>query len=360
MIAYASRQPPVQAGEREWVDYLVDHIHGYRRDAVINYYVTLKSKRFVILTGPHEVDKMGLAQGVAQALVGQSGIQWSCFDAHPWWSTNTGTPAHFAMVHARFNALRMSDLIEFASEGEKKGIPFFVGIKRMSRAEIEGYFYDLPRGLLWQADASMIPVRLPNNLHIIGTFDVDRKGSVALSVDVSSPYAAVVHIACDDLTTGEKERDMTWARANWQHRFVKSSIHHGKEAKAKLARILPDHLDPLAPIDKLRYHLGPTNLPAFAINDAWLYLANAFDNDDRPLFADSVAENLATAQDYILVQNVLPHILPQRDAKREVCNDVDEYFARYHPRTYAWMQHLLYAPDSRFTERRENGFFNTN
>jgi hypothetical protein len=333
-----------QANEREWVDHLGEHIHRYRRKAVVNYYVALKSSRFVILTGPQDMDKMRLAQGVAQALVGQSSLQWSSFEAHPWWSTHTGHPGHFAIVHARFNAVKVSDLIEFASGGEKQELPFFVGIQRMSRAEIECYFRDLPRGLLWQADASTVPVRLPSNLFVTGTFDVDKVGSAALSGDAISLYAAVVHIEHDDLAVPEGGRDTTWQRADWQQQFISSRVHHGHQARAKLARILPDHLKPLAPLDELRRCLGPMDLPPFVMEKAWLYLANAFDNDGRGLYVEPIAENLAIAQDYMLVQNVLPHIMPQRDAETGAWDGVREYLARYHPHAYAWMQHFVHPP----------------
>ena len=83
MVTQVSRHLSVKADERELVNYLVEQVHTYRREVVVNYYVVLKSKRFVILTGLHDVDRMHLAQGVAEALVGESTFQWSCFQAHP-------------------------------------------------------------------------------------------------------------------------------------------------------------------------------------------------------------------------------------------------------------------------------------
>jgi hypothetical protein len=181
---------------------------------VINYYVALKSHRFVVLTGPRNVDKLSLAQGVAQAIVGQSSYRWSWFEAHPWWSTHTGTPGHYAFVHARFNALRMNDVIGLADEDEKTELPFLVGIKHMSPAEIECYYHDLPRGLLWRPDASTVRVHLPTNLFVTGTFDADREGSAALSVGLSSPYTAVVHIEHDAPTVPDGGPDTTWPRTD--------------------------------------------------------------------------------------------------------------------------------------------------
>jgi hypothetical protein len=321
--------------EREWVDDLVEHNCKHRRTDVINYYVALKSHRFIVLAGPRDVDKIGLAQGVAQAIVGQSSYQWSWFEAHPWWSTQTGTPGHYATVHARFNALRMDDLIGLAREGERTGLPFFVGIKHMSPAEIECYFHDLPRGLLWRPDASTVRVHLPTNLFVTGTVDADREGFAALSVDLSSPYAAVVHIEHDDPAVRDRGSDNTWSRTDWQQPFVRSRIHHGNRARAKLARILPDHLKPLAPLDVLRRCLGPIALPPAVIEKTWLYLANAFDSDGQGLFVKSIAENLAIAQDNVLVQYLLPHIVAQGEAGTEGWARVRECFALNQPRISA-------------------------
>jgi hypothetical protein len=318
------------------VDYLVEQVHMYRREVVVNYYVTLKSKRFVILAGPRDVDRMRLAQGVAEALVGESTFQWSCFQAHPWWSTHTGYPAHFAIAHARFNALKLRDLIELASEGEKEGLPFFVGVKRMSRAEVACYFHDLPRSLLWRADASTVRVRLPDNLFVTGTLDVDEESNSAWSQDVSR-HTAVVHIGHDDLAFPERRRNIARPKADWEQRFIRSRVHHGNQARAKLARVLPGNLNPLAPLDELRRYLETIALPPFVLEEVWLYLANAFDDKGRGLFVESVTENLAIAQDYALLQNVLPHILAQRDAGAGAWDDVCEYLALYHPRAYAWM-----------------------
>ena len=351
MVTQVSRHLSVKADERELVNYLVEQVHTYRREVVVNYYVVLKSKRFVILTGLHDVDRMHLAQGVAEALVGESTFQWSCFEAHPWWSTHTGHPGHFAIAHARFNALKLSDLIEFASEDEKKGLPFFVGVRRMSRAEVACYFHDLPRGLLWCANASTVRVHLPDNLFVIGTLDVDEGHNSAWSQDVSR-YAAVVHIGHDDLAFAEKRRNTGWPNADWEKRFIRSRVRHGDQARAKLARILPGHLKPLAPLDELGRRLETVVLPRFALEEAWLYLANAFDDEGRGLFVESVAENLASAQDYVLAQNVLPHIMAQRDAEIGAWDDAGAYLALHHPRAYAWMQHLVHPPNSGVSRRQ--------
>ncbi len=49
MTAHVSKQSSVKTSEREQIDYLVKHILGYRGGVVINYYVALRSKRFMTI-----------------------------------------------------------------------------------------------------------------------------------------------------------------------------------------------------------------------------------------------------------------------------------------------------------------------
>jgi hypothetical protein len=127
---------------------------------------------------------------------------------------------------------------------------------------------------------------------------------------------------------------------DWRLRFVSSRIRHGNRARAKLARILPQHVQPLAPLDDLRRCLGPVALPPIAIEKAWLYLANAFDNEGLGLFVESVAENLAIAQDHVLVQYLLPHVVAQNGERADMRSKARERLALTHRRVCATMQRV--------------------
>jgi hypothetical protein len=300
-----SQRKTAEPDERVIVDHLVEHVNLYRREVVVNYYVALKAKRFVILAGPRDVDKMCLAQGLAEILVGQSSMQWCLLQAHPWWTTRTGAPGYFAMAHARFNTLKLLDFVGAASTSEAMGLPFpfLIGVERMSPAEIVCYFQDLPRGLLWRADGSAVQIDLPQNLSITGTLNVEEKDRLLLSQEVYR-YATVIQLDRSHFARfGERPRTWQW-RPDWQRRFANSAICRGDHARAKLARILPDNCVPLAPLHELERCFRAVGFPPFLLEQAWLYLANAFDDDGRGLFVESVDENLRIAQDYVLVQSV--------------------------------------------------------
>lgn len=334
----AQRQTSIEPTECEIVDQLVEYVSVCQREVVVNYYVALKAKRFVILAGPGDVDKMCLAQGLTEILVGQLSQQRCLFQAHPWWVTRTRDPAHFAMAHAQFNALKLLDFIEAASHSEAEGLafPFFAGIERMSPAEVVCYFHDLPRGLLWQADASTVQVDLPKNLYITGTLNMEE-GDGLVQIPEVDHYATIIRVDRRHFAPFAGPRKASPQRSAGQRRFVRSVIRRGDHARAKLTQILPDGYAPLAPLNELLRRLGMAGFSPFVFEEALLYLANAFDGDGRGLFVQPVVENLRIAQDYVLVQGVLPYVNSRWAGAPEVWGVVSDYLAPRFPRAYDWI-----------------------
>ena len=329
-------------GERNIVDHFVERLRAYDREVLVNYYVALKTKRFVILAGPPTLDKMCLAQGLAEVLVPQPSKQWSLLQAHPWWVTRSGDPGNLAVAHARFSNLKLLDAIEEAAANMATGhpSPFFVGIEHMSPAEAVCYFDDLPQGLLWQPDGTVTRIPVPYNLYVTGTLDVGESGGLVPGEE-EHRQAITIRLQHDDVTPGVEARKEWEARPDWQARFVQSAVHSGDQAGAKLAQILSDDCAPLAPLDELERRLGVESFPPSVCEEAWLYLANAFDVDGRGLFVEPALENLAIAQDYALLQSVLPHVITGRlESSRVRSDEVKEYLAPRFPRAYAWIEEL--------------------
>ena len=233
--------------EYEIVDHLMEYIGACQREVVANYYIALKTKHFVILAGPPDVDKIRLAQGLAEVLVGWPSLQWCLFQAHPWWTAQTGVPGYYAITHAQFNTVKLLDAIETAKAIEAMGLPFFVGIERMSPAEVVCYFQDLPRGLLWQADGSTRRIRLPNNLYITGTLDVEDNDKLVLSQEVYD-HATVIEVERGQFAPTAEPLKTLQRRPDWQQMFVRSVIRRGDHARAKLVQILPDGYVPPSPL----------------------------------------------------------------------------------------------------------------
>jgi len=329
-------------GERNIVDHFVERVGAYQREVLINYYVALKTKRFVILAGSPTLNKMCLPQGLAEVLVPQPSKQWSLLQAHPWWVTRSGDPSHMAVAHARFSNLKLLDVIEEASASLAAGLqsPFFVGLERMSPAEAVCYFDDLPNNLLWRPDGGVAQIRVPHNLYVTGSLDMEEKDGLVPSQELHR-QAITIHLRHNDVTPAVEARKQWEARPDWQARFVQSAIHTGDQARAKLRHILADDCNALAPLEQLERLLGVASCSPTVSDEAWLYVANAFDGDGRGLFVESALENLRIAQDYALLQSVLPAVLTAgMESLTEWSEEAGEYLALCFPRAYAWIEQL--------------------
>jgi len=347
-------------GERNIVDHFVERVGANNREVLINYYVALKTKRFVILAGPPTLNKMSLPQGLAEVLVPQPSKQWSLLQAHPWWVTRCGDPGHMALAHARFSNLKLLDVIEAASASLAAGLqsPFFVGLERMSPAEAVCYFDDLPNNLLWRPDGAVAQIRVPRNLYVTGSLDVEERDGLVPSQE---PHrrAITIRLRHDEVTPAAHARKEWEARPDWQARFVRSAVHTGDQARAKLTHILADGCNALGSLEQLGRLLGVASFSPTVSDEAWLYVANAFDGDGRGLFVESALENLRIAQDYVLLQSVLPHVITARlESSRARCDEVREYLAPRFPRAYAWIEQLR-RHNSGMMGRTRAGFAST-
>lgn len=337
----ATRTPhpqPTGARELDFVDHLVRHVGMYPRDVVVNYYVALKSTQFVIVAGPPEVDKTYLAQGVADILVGRPGLHWCTFQAHPWWTTRSRAPSGLAVAHAQFNNLKLTDSIEAALANDASGLPVFINIERMSPAEVACYFEDLPRGLLWQADASIRRIHLPENLYVTGTLDTGDESTI-LGQEVHRHTTVITADGPLVVSSASIHEDLP-GRLHWRRRFAAWLIRSGSRARAKLIQILPGGLEPLAPLVELSRYLGVAAWPPFVLERAWLYLANAFDDDGCGLFVERAIENLHIAQDYVVAQHVLPYVSHQLADRRRMWDRISGWVASRFPRAYTWGERL--------------------
>jgi hypothetical protein len=185
-----------------------------------------------------------------------------------------------------------------------------------------------------------VRTRLPSNLYVTGTLDVEQMGWPILRQAVYC-HATVIQVEHAHCAPQAGLRSMPRWRPDWQQCFVGTAIRHRERAREKLARILPKGHAPLAPLGELVHYLRADGLglTPLVFKEAWLYLANAFDHEGRGLFVEPVIENLRIAQDYVLVQSVLPRVYSQRAELVTRWAEITDYLAPRFPRARAWTEH---------------------
>jgi energy-coupling factor transporter ATP-binding protein EcfA2 len=103
--------------ETEFIACLLDAAHNtglcFSEAAFVNFYVALKSKPMVILTGPEGSGKIKAVQCLSRILMGDC-AQCQLMVGHPWAFSKSENLAMFTEVHARYTTEKLRWLIEEA------------------------------------------------------------------------------------------------------------------------------------------------------------------------------------------------------------------------------------------------------
>ncbi len=298
---------------------------------VVNFYVALKSKPLVILSGPASGGKAQMVRSVARVITGGVATRFQEMSGHAWWAARSENLSAFTRMQERFISGKITALLYEACNPDHLNTPFILSINHMSPAELDSLFIDLARQLqqgelnrLLSEDFPL-PLPFPPNLHAIGTIDMPIFNWFDNAALLSQ--ATVIH-----WPTGE-ERSMPGRPSSPSPPQVDTQVfntarfHRVSEAQAKLGKFLAwrEHFQPVL------IHLAGwllkhgVQVPSRVIMDeAAIYMANAFSKQDVGLFASDTTQNLRVALDFALAQIVLPRAwkeLCRSDLLREIISD---------------------------------------
>jgi hypothetical protein len=174
---------------------LVDHIHDYisakgyyydRKD-IINLYLSLKTKPFVILSGISGTGKTKIVQLLAESLgtTAENG-QFALIPVRPDWSDGSDLIG-YRDIKGVFQAGPLTKVLMEANQPENRDKPYFLLLDEMNLARVEYYFSDLLSVMESRdsQDGEMVsaPVveeeevgrlLLRDNFYIIGTVNMDE------------------------------------------------------------------------------------------------------------------------------------------------------------------------------------------
>jgi 5-methylcytosine-specific restriction endonuclease McrBC GTP-binding regulatory subunit McrB len=173
---------------------LVDHIHSYitskgfhySRDEVINLFLSLKTKPFVILSGISGTGKTKIVQWFAESVgATEENGRFTLIPVRPDWNDSSDLLG-YVDIKDDFKPGPLTKVIEKAEK--HPNLPHFVLLDEMNLARVEHYFSDIlsvmesrkrqgeeiVTSTLLTAETAKRTIKLPTNLYIIGTVNMDE------------------------------------------------------------------------------------------------------------------------------------------------------------------------------------------
>jgi len=334
----APEPPPSLAGvsEEEVLAFLESYIAAqgftYPQLAVRNYYISLQTKPFVLLSGLSGTGKTRLSSLFAEALTGAAEAQYRLLPVRPDWADSAPLLGYLNLLaeggdgRGRFVSTPFLDFLQRAARPENAHRAYFLCLDEMNLARVEHYFAEVLSAMETPNRELLLPdgraVRLPANLFLTGTLNTDE-ATYSLSrkvldranmLDFNEVYLRGGFAAL------REQRPSTEAPPPEirQALFLYARVTTVAEARAKLQQIAGGKRDLAAEVVETLAEandiLQPYGWPfAYRIRDEALrYCANSFDRDGRALLVPGTPEdiraNLQTALDLQLLQKVLPRL----------------------------------------------------
>ncbi|MFJ7859084.1 McrB family protein [Peribacillus sp. NPDC097206] len=173
---------------------LITHIHSYitakgffyTREEVTNLFLSLKTKPFVILSGISGTGKTKIVQWFAESVgATEENGQFTLIPIRPDWNDGSDLLG-YVDIKGDFKQGPFTRVIEKAEQNPDD--PYFVLLDEMNLARVEHYFSDvlsvmesrkweageMVTSTLLSAEVAQRDIRLPVNLYVIGTVNMDE------------------------------------------------------------------------------------------------------------------------------------------------------------------------------------------
>lgn len=160
----------------------------FSREQVINYYLSLKTKPFVILTGISGTGKTKITELLAKAVCEDDEKQYKCLPVRPDWNDDKYLLGYYNPLTKKYQP---TDFLNFIMQADKdRENPYFVCLDEMNLARVEYYFSTFLSAMESKTEISLhseksniqtdngeeIPgkIKIPPNLFFTGTVNMDE------------------------------------------------------------------------------------------------------------------------------------------------------------------------------------------
>lgn len=330
-------------GEQELLDHVLAVVRsaGYTfpRALVVNYYVSLKTNPFVILTGAEGRGKTELARLFADALVGCDSPQYQLIPSAGGWPGATGKDQYYRYMQEQFSSWRFVELLHEAAAPANLGKAYLVCFDALHPDELDYYFTRLvhvtPQGEKQLNLPGLPPERrltVPPNVSITATVNTAEHRD-ALSRNVLR-HAGLIEFRAQwhpaDLAV-QMIRPPSVPPIGYQRVWLRAGMPSLLAARQRLADILGDEqmsrLQASPALARLVWRSGQV-LNKVALDEMTAYIANSFDAQGRGLFdrADPL-RNAQIAYDAQLVQRFIWRLRDYDDEQlgRDLSAYLDEF-----------------------------------
>ncbi len=152
-----TRTLPEVTSNRDLYDYFVLQKFFFSREVLTRYYLSLKTKPFVILSGISGTGKTKIAQLFASYVCqedekDEAEKRVAFVSVRPDWMDNKGLLGYYNILDEKYHSTKVLDLLLEAQDHPEK--PYFVILDEMNLAKVEHYFSDF---------LSVLESRTPDN-----------------------------------------------------------------------------------------------------------------------------------------------------------------------------------------------------
>lgn len=337
-ICREAQAPPI--GEQGLLNHILEvaQASGYAfpRALIVNYYVSLKTNPFVILTGAEGRGKTELARMFAEALVGSDSPQYTLIPSAGAWPGGTGQDSYYRLLHERFSSWRFLDLLQEAALPSNCDKVYLICFDALHPDELEYYFATLlriaPSGEKRLNLPGFPPDRqpiIPSNVYITATVNTaDRRDGLSRNVLC---HAGLIEFRAPQWAPSQpvlRARPLV-PPSGFQRIWLGSSLHDLGLARARLAATLGNdaygRLRCSPGLAQLLWRAGLV-LTKDTLQEIETYVANSFDLTGRGLFDPANAQrNAQIAYDSQVVQRFLWRMResPDLDTRRDLAEYLD-------------------------------------